>query len=87
MNKVCIACELGQHQVCEVNRNTLCACDHREIINASIEAQRLADVVVDAAIKWHLSDMKQCMDKAEVLEKAVDKLLEFRRTMPIVKLR
>ena len=59
---------------------------HKErIINTMVEAQRLADAVVEAAIDWHKSDMPECMDKAEALSSAIDSLIEFRRKMPIVK--
>lgn len=57
------------------------------IINTAVEAQRLADAVVEAAIDWHKSDMDGSMDAAQTLEDAIDALLEFRRKMPIVKSR
>lgn len=62
--------------------------EETEIVNAMVEAQRLADCVVDAAIEWHTSgidNMDQCFDKAGILGAAIDELIEFRRTMPIVK--
>lgn len=52
--------------------------EETKIANATAEAQRLADCVVDAAIDWHKSD-------AQVLEDAIEELLEFRRKMSIVK--
>lgn len=57
----------------------------QSIINTMVEAQRLADAVVDAAIDWHKSDMEESMDAAQTLEDAIEALLEFRRKMPIVK--
>lgn len=57
------------------------------IINTAVEAQRLADAVVEAAIDWHRSDMDESMDAAQTLEDAIEALLEFRRKMPIVKSR
>lgn len=56
-----------------------------DIINTMVEAQRLADRVVDLAIAWHESDIGDCLDEAEALGTAIDELLEFRRKMLIVK--
>lgn len=53
----------------------------------TVEAQRLADAVIDAAIDWHESDMDESMNAAQTLEDAIEALLEFRRKMPIVKSR
>jgi hypothetical protein len=58
-----------------------------KIINTMVEAQRLTDAVVDAAIDWHKSDMDESMDAAQTLEDAIEALIEFRRKMPIVKQR
>ena len=59
----------------------------REASVAMVEAQRLADVVVEAAINWHKSDMDESMDAAQTLEDAIEALIEFRRKMSIVKSR
>jgi hypothetical protein len=55
------------------------------VVSTMVEAQRLADAVIDAAINWHKSDMEESMDAAQVLEDAIEALIEFRRKMPIVK--
>lgn len=55
------------------------------VINTMVEAQRLVDAVIDAAIDWHKSDMDESMDAAQTLEDAIGALLEFRRKMPIAK--
>lgn len=57
------------------------------LTDTTVEAQRLADCVVDAAIKWHQSDIEGCIDEAQALEDAIEKLLEFRRKMPNERLR
>lgn len=59
----------------------------KKIINTMVEAQRLADNVIEAAIDWHKSDMDESMDAAQTLEDAIEALTEFRRKMPIVKMR
>lgn len=61
--------------------------DKTEILNTMVEAQRLADAVVDAAIDWHKSGTEESMDAAQTLEDAIEELLEFRRKMPVVKSR
>lgn len=45
------------------------------------EVQRRADAVVDAAVEWHQSDREgdgSWFDKADILAKAIDALLEIR---------
>ena len=61
--------------------------EERKILNSMVEAQRLADRVVDLAVAWRKSDIGDCLDQAEALENAIDELLAFRRKTPIVKSR
>lgn len=75
---------LPENQIARANRIVR---EETEIVNTMVEAQRLADTVVEAAINWHKSDMDESMDAAQALEDAIEALIEFRRKMPIVKSR
>lgn len=80
---LCVTCSSAESHL---NR-TISRVHKEDVINTMVEAQRLADRVVDLAITWHESEMGDCLDEAEALENAIDELLEFRRKMPIVKYR
>jgi hypothetical protein len=53
------------------------------VFNADRTEQRLVDSIVEAAINWHTSSVEDCMSYADILENAIDDLIEFRRQVKV----